>query len=70
MSQIRKGHDTMCVVLTSRHKNLDTVRAVWTTGDIKARTVLTPALGLGLPEERATGCRAAGGRQPPSPHRA
>ncbi|XP_027713759.1 katanin p80 WD40 repeat-containing subunit B1 isoform X2 [Vombatus ursinus] len=35
MSQIRKGHDTMCVVLTSRHKNLDTVRAVWATGDIK-----------------------------------
>lgn len=35
MSQIRKGHDTMFVVLTSRHKNLDTVRAVWTTGDIK-----------------------------------
>uniref|UniRef100_A0A8C9UU54 Katanin p80 WD40 repeat-containing subunit B1 n=1 Tax=Spermophilus dauricus TaxID=99837 RepID=A0A8C9UU54_SPEDA len=28
-------HDTMCVVLTSRHKNLDTVRAVWTTGDVK-----------------------------------
>lgn len=36
MSQIRKGHDTMCVVLTSRHKNLDTVWAAWTTGDIKA----------------------------------
>uniref|UniRef100_A0A8D1DZL1 Katanin p80 WD40 repeat-containing subunit B1 n=1 Tax=Sus scrofa TaxID=9823 RepID=A0A8D1DZL1_PIG len=35
MSQIRKGHDTMCVVLTSRHKNLDTVWAAWTTGDIK-----------------------------------
>uniref|UniRef100_A0A803TB31 Katanin p80 WD40 repeat-containing subunit B1 n=1 Tax=Anolis carolinensis TaxID=28377 RepID=A0A803TB31_ANOCA len=35
VSQIRKGHDTMCVVLTSRHKNLDTVRAVWNTGDIK-----------------------------------
>ncbi|XP_070616751.1 katanin p80 WD40 repeat-containing subunit B1 isoform X2 [Erythrolamprus reginae] len=35
MSQIRKGHETMCVVLTSRHKNLDTVRAVWSTGDIK-----------------------------------
>ncbi|XP_074254667.1 katanin p80 WD40 repeat-containing subunit B1-like [Saimiri boliviensis] len=35
MSQIRKGHDTMCVVLTSRHKHLDAVRAVWTTGDIK-----------------------------------
>ncbi|NXY47902.1 KTNB1 protein, partial [Ceuthmochares aereus] len=37
MSQIRKGHETMCVVLTSRHKNLDTVRAVWSTSDIKAR---------------------------------
>uniref|UniRef100_A0A8D2KY29 Katanin p80 WD40 repeat-containing subunit B1 n=1 Tax=Varanus komodoensis TaxID=61221 RepID=A0A8D2KY29_VARKO len=35
MSQIRKGHETMCVVLTSRRKNLDTVRAVWSTGDIK-----------------------------------
>ncbi|XP_072374622.1 katanin p80 WD40 repeat-containing subunit B1 isoform X3 [Scyliorhinus torazame] len=35
VSQIRKGHDTMCVVLTSRFKNLDTVRAVWTTGDVK-----------------------------------
>nr|XP_033797615.1 katanin p80 WD40 repeat-containing subunit B1 isoform X2 [Geotrypetes seraphini] len=35
MSQIHKGHDTMCVVLTSRYKNLDTVRAVWSTGDIK-----------------------------------
>ncbi|XP_075796563.1 katanin p80 WD40 repeat-containing subunit B1 [Pelodiscus sinensis] len=35
MSQIRKGHETMCVVLTSRHKNLDTVRASWSTGDIK-----------------------------------
>lgn len=61
MSQIRKGHDTMCVVLTSRHKNLDTVRAVWTTGDIKASSSppgfgLTPgeswpgqAVGLGGP---------------------
>ncbi|XP_056381330.1 katanin p80 WD40 repeat-containing subunit B1 [Hyla sarda] len=33
--QIRKGHDTMCMVLTSRMRNLDTVRAVWSTGDIK-----------------------------------
>lgn len=49
MSQIRKGHDTMCVVLTSRHKNLDTVRAVWTTGDIKASTTLP--LGFGLAQE-------------------
>lgn len=44
MSQIRKGHDTMCVVLTSRHKNLDTVRAVWTTGDIKASACPCPGL--------------------------
>ncbi|KAI1889958.1 hypothetical protein AGOR_G00168270 [Albula goreensis] len=35
LSQIRKGHDTMCVMLTSRHKNLDTVRAVWSSGDVK-----------------------------------
>uniref|UniRef100_A0A8D0GNU7 Katanin p80 WD40 repeat-containing subunit B1 n=1 Tax=Sphenodon punctatus TaxID=8508 RepID=A0A8D0GNU7_SPHPU len=35
MSQIRKGHETVCVVFTNRHKNLDTVRAAWSTGDIK-----------------------------------
>uniref|UniRef100_A0A8V0ZRB6 Katanin p80 WD40 repeat-containing subunit B1 n=1 Tax=Gallus gallus TaxID=9031 RepID=A0A8V0ZRB6_CHICK len=35
MSQIRKGHKTVCMVLTSRHKNLDTVRAVWSTSDMK-----------------------------------
>eukprot|EP00062_Callorhinchus_milii_P018896 gi/632972828/ref/XP_007902853.1/ PREDICTED: katanin p80 WD40 repeat-containing subunit B1 isoform X2 [Callorhinchus milii] len=35
VSQIRKGHDTMCVILTSRFKNLDMVRAMWTTGDVK-----------------------------------
>lgn len=45
MSQIRKGHETMCVVLTSRHKNLDAVRAVWSTSDIKA------SMG-GVPEAR------------------
>lgn len=56
MSQIRKGHDTMCVVLTSRHKNLDTVRAVWTTGDIKAST-FPPGFGL-TPE---SGCTRAEG---------
>lgn len=33
--QIRKGHDTMCMVLTSRMRNLDTVKAVWSTGDVK-----------------------------------
>ncbi|KAI4872978.1 hypothetical protein NFI96_023666 [Prochilodus magdalenae] len=35
LAQIRKGHETMCVMLTSRYKNLNTVRAVWTGGDIK-----------------------------------
>uniref|UniRef100_A0A3B3QP97 Katanin p80 WD40 repeat-containing subunit B1 n=1 Tax=Paramormyrops kingsleyae TaxID=1676925 RepID=A0A3B3QP97_9TELE len=35
LSQIRKGHDTMCVMLTSRHKNLESVRAVWSSGDVK-----------------------------------
>ncbi|XP_072516093.1 katanin p80 WD40 repeat-containing subunit B1 isoform X2 [Salminus brasiliensis] len=35
LAQIRKGHETMCVMLTSRHKNLDTVRTVWVSGDIK-----------------------------------
>ncbi|XP_051946296.1 katanin p80 WD40 repeat-containing subunit B1-like isoform X2 [Xyrauchen texanus] len=33
--QIRKGHDTMCVMLTSRYKNLDTIRSVWASGDVK-----------------------------------
>uniref|UniRef100_A0A672ZME2 Katanin p80 WD40 repeat-containing subunit B1 n=1 Tax=Sphaeramia orbicularis TaxID=375764 RepID=A0A672ZME2_9TELE len=35
LSQIRKGHDTMCVMLSSRHKNLETVRSVWAREDIK-----------------------------------
>ncbi|XP_066504403.1 katanin p80 WD40 repeat-containing subunit B1 [Hoplias malabaricus] len=35
LAQIRKGHETMCVMLSSRHKNLHTVRAVWTGSDIK-----------------------------------
>uniref|UniRef100_A0A670K7B8 Katanin p80 WD40 repeat-containing subunit B1 n=1 Tax=Podarcis muralis TaxID=64176 RepID=A0A670K7B8_PODMU len=48
MSQIRKGHETMCVVLTSRHKNLDTVRAVWSTGDIKASGVCCCRAGVGV----------------------
>ncbi|NWS67447.1 KTNB1 protein, partial [Crotophaga sulcirostris] len=46
MSQIRKGHETMCVVLTSRHKNLDTVRAVWSTSDIKARNSVDSAVAI------------------------
>ncbi|XP_051992716.1 katanin p80 WD40 repeat-containing subunit B1 [Xyrauchen texanus] len=35
LAQIRKGHDTMCVMLTSRYKNLDTIRSVWASGDVK-----------------------------------
>lgn len=35
LSQIKKGHDTMCVMLSSRHKNLETVRSVWAREDIK-----------------------------------
>ncbi|XP_039652108.1 katanin p80 WD40 repeat-containing subunit B1 [Perca fluviatilis] len=36
LSQLKKGHDTMCVMLRSRHKNLETVRAVWAREDIKS----------------------------------
>lgn len=68
MSQIRKGHDTMCVVLTSRHKNLDTVRAMWTTGDIKASACPAPAPGLGL--NREEGHRKLGRRGRPCHHTA
>lgn len=37
LAQIRKGHDTMCVMLSSRSKNLDSVRSVWASGDVKVR---------------------------------
>lgn len=36
LSQINKGHDTMCVMLSSRHKNLQTVRSVWARDDVKS----------------------------------
>lgn len=39
ISTIRKGFDSMRVVLTSRHKNLDVVRALWTSGDIMVRNL-------------------------------
>ncbi|XP_028257282.1 katanin p80 WD40 repeat-containing subunit B1 [Parambassis ranga] len=35
-AQISKGHDTMCVMLSSRLKNLQAVRAVWVREDIKS----------------------------------
>ncbi|XP_021168564.2 katanin p80 WD40 repeat-containing subunit B1 [Fundulus heteroclitus] len=36
LSQMSKGHDTMCVMLSSRHKNLQTVRSVWAREDVKS----------------------------------
>lgn len=39
LSQITKGHDTMCVMLSSRHKNLETVQTVWAREDIKVGSV-------------------------------
>ncbi|XP_059204744.1 katanin p80 WD40 repeat-containing subunit B1 isoform X2 [Centropristis striata] len=36
LSQLKKGHDTMCVMLRSRHKNLETVHVVWAREDIKS----------------------------------
>ncbi|MED6273377.1 Katanin p80 WD40 repeat-containing subunit B1 [Characodon lateralis] len=36
LSQIKKGHDTMCVMLSSRHRNLQTVRSVWAREDVKS----------------------------------
>lgn len=45
LTQITKGHDTMCVMLSSRHKNLETVRSVWAREDIKVGSAppATPA---------------------------
>uniref|UniRef100_A0AAX7UPY1 Katanin p80 WD40 repeat-containing subunit B1 n=1 Tax=Astatotilapia calliptera TaxID=8154 RepID=A0AAX7UPY1_ASTCA len=35
LTQMKKGHETMCVMLSSRLKNLQTVRGVWTRDGIK-----------------------------------
>lgn len=40
LTQIKKGHDTMCVMLSSRRKNLQTVRTAWAREDVKVRTLL------------------------------
>lgn len=37
LSQIRKGHDTMCVMLSSRLKNLQTIQTVWSKEGMKVR---------------------------------
>lgn len=39
LAQIRKGHDTMMLILSSRLKNLQTVSAVWTRDGSKVRRV-------------------------------
>ncbi|XP_060923562.1 katanin p80 WD40 repeat-containing subunit B1 [Limanda limanda] len=36
LSQMRKGHDTMCVMLSRRNMNLETVRAVWNREGVKS----------------------------------
>ncbi|XP_068166901.1 katanin p80 WD40 repeat-containing subunit B1 isoform X2 [Antennarius striatus] len=36
LAQIKKGHETMCVMLSSRHRNLETVRGVWARDDIRS----------------------------------
>lgn len=36
LTLMKKGHDTMCVMLSSRLKNLETVRALWCREDIKS----------------------------------
>lgn len=42
LSQITKGHDTMCVMLSSRHKNLEMVRSVWAREDVKVSSAFWP----------------------------
>ena len=39
VGSIQKGHNSMCAVLSSRHKNLDVIRAIWTAGDVKVSGV-------------------------------
>ena len=34
IAYVRKGFDTMKLILTNRHKNLEIVRALWTSGDV------------------------------------
>lgn len=54
LSQISKGHDTMCVMLSSRHKNLETVRSVWAREDVKVGSALWPRRPIGALLRRHT----------------
>ena len=40
MSAILKGHDSMVAVMSSRQKNLQIVRALWTGGNTKVSNML------------------------------
>ncbi|XP_066288436.1 katanin p80 WD40 repeat-containing subunit B1-like isoform X4 [Branchiostoma lanceolatum] len=44
LSSVHKGHESMCAVLGNRHRNLEIVRALWTSGDIK--TSVDSAVGM------------------------
>ncbi|XP_033113143.1 katanin p80 WD40 repeat-containing subunit B1-like isoform X1 [Anneissia japonica] len=35
IESLNKGHDSMCAVMSSRSKNLQVIKAIWTTGDTK-----------------------------------
>lgn len=49
LSQITKGHGTMCVMLSSRHKNLETVRSMWAREDVKVGSAPRPRRPIGAP---------------------
>ncbi|XP_078689523.1 katanin p80 WD40 repeat-containing subunit B1-like isoform X2 [Branchiostoma floridae x Branchiostoma belcheri] len=44
LTSLHKGHESMCAVLGNRHRNLEIVRALWTSGDIK--TSVDSAVGM------------------------
>ncbi|TRY97204.1 hypothetical protein DNTS_000491 [Danionella cerebrum] len=55
LAQIRKGHDTMCVMLSSRCKNLDMVRLIWASGDLKVIAAALTLMRSDLRTKRWTG---------------
>ncbi|XP_033626251.1 katanin p80 WD40 repeat-containing subunit B1-like [Asterias rubens] len=44
LESLMRGHDSMCAVLTSRNRNLDVVKAIWTAGDV--RTAVESAVNM------------------------
>uniref|UniRef100_UPI00358F0A82 katanin p80 WD40 repeat-containing subunit B1 n=1 Tax=Myxine glutinosa TaxID=7769 RepID=UPI00358F0A82 len=44
VARARRGHKKVCSVLASRHKKLELVRSIWSTGDIK--TAMETAVGM------------------------